>query len=172
MFSKVKLLGHPVHVMIVAFPVAFYVATLVSFIVSAFSGDPFWFRLGLVANIAGVVTAAAAAVPGFIDWTAIPSKHPAKAAGLQHLLLNLGALAVFVVNAVLHANSWNEYDPSAGLAVALAVVGVGLTLTAGYLGWELVGNYHVGVDMPSSPARISLLNAARGRGSRASYHGV
>lgn len=171
MFSKAKLLGHPVHAMIVAFPIAFYAATLVSFVVSGFTGDSFWFRLGLVANIAGVVTAAAAAVPGLIDWTAIPSKHPAKSTGLQHLLLNVGALSIFAVNAIIHANRWNDYDASAGLAVALSLVGVGLTLVAGFLGWEMVGNHHVGVNLTAEQERIDLANASRPFANRTSYHG-
>src|SRR5262245_58891428 len=67
MYTKVHIAKHPVHPMLVAFPVAFYTATLVSFVVYAVSTNPFWFKVGLVANVAGVIMAAVAAVPGFID---------------------------------------------------------------------------------------------------------
>src|SRR3954471_9767519 len=100
MYSKWKIAGHPIHPMLIAFPVAFYVATLVAHAVYAGNGDVFWFRVGHVANWAGVVTALVAAVPGFVDWTGIPSRAPAKRTGLMHMVLNVVALVVFALNAV------------------------------------------------------------------------
>ncbi len=63
MYSKAKLFGHPIHPMLVSFPIAFYTGAFIAYLVSALTGESFWFRVGLVANIAGVVGAAAAAVP-------------------------------------------------------------------------------------------------------------
>src|SRR6185436_4006263 len=77
MYSKAKVLGHPVHPMLVSFPIAFYTATLIAYGVYAATDNRFWFQLGVVANFAGVVTALAAAIPGFIDWAfGIPAGHP------------------------------------------------------------------------------------------------
>ena len=74
MYSKVKIAGHPIHPMIIAYPVAFYTATLVCFIVYHSNLNVFWFKVAVVANAAGVVMAVVAALPGFIDWLGIPSE--------------------------------------------------------------------------------------------------
>ena len=57
MYRKVKVGGHPLHPMLVAFPVVLYTATLVCFVVQRLSGDLFWFRTGWIANCAGVCAA-------------------------------------------------------------------------------------------------------------------
>lgn len=160
MYSKIKLFGHPVHPMLVAFPVAFYTATLVSYAVYGISGDPFWFRFAVITNWAGIVMAAVAALPGFIDWLiGIPRGTPAKATGLTHMLLNVCALGVFFVNGLLQVARWNDLQPPATIALALSAIGVGLTLPAGFFGWKLVQRHHVGVDL--TPEQERLEPAAR-----------
>jgi uncharacterized membrane protein len=155
MYSKVKLAGHPVHPMLVGFPVAFYTATLVAFIVYAATDNPFWFRLGCVANWAGVVMAAVAALPGFIDWaTGIPRGSAAKKTGLIHMALNVTALTVFLINAVVATNHWDEVLPPSGAGIVLSAIGVLITLAAGFLGWSLVQDHHVGVRLSPEQERL------------------
>lgn len=80
MYSKVKIFGHPVHPMLIAYPIAFYTSTLVAFLIYAANGNGFWFKVAVAANVAGVIMAAVAALPGFIDWAVgIPSRSPASA---------------------------------------------------------------------------------------------
>jgi uncharacterized membrane protein len=147
MYSKLKLLGHPIHPMLVAFPIAFYTASLVSFLVYAIWGDPFWFRVGLAANIAGVGTALLAAVPGFLDWLlGIPSTNPAKGVGLIHMILNLSALGLFALNAWLLWDQWDVPVPDLRWALVLAGLGVAATIAAGYFGFTLIQKHHIGID--------------------------
>lgn len=149
MYSKVKIAGHPIHPMLVAFPVAFYTATLVCYLVYNSNEDPFWFKVGLVANIAGVAMAALAAIPGFIDWLFIPKDSKAKKTGLSHMVCNVLALGCFAVAAWLQCPKWNDARPTLELAIPLAAVGFILTMVAGFLGWTLVQKHHVGVDIKS-----------------------
>ena len=95
MYSKVKIAGHPVHPMLIAFPVAFYTAALVCYIVYNNNDNPFWFKVALVANVAGVAMAALAAIPGFIDWLFIPPDSSAKKTGLFHMVCNVLALVCY-----------------------------------------------------------------------------
>jgi uncharacterized membrane protein len=154
MYSKIKLFGHPVHPMLVGFPVTLYTAALVGYLLFARDSDPFWFRVGLTANVAGVGMALITAVPGFLDWlTGIPADHPAKRTGAMHMLLNVTALAVFAVNAWLHVGYWNAPSPAnATLPLALAAAGMLITLGAGWLGWNLVQKHHVGVELSPEQA--------------------
>jgi uncharacterized membrane protein len=155
MYSKVKILGHPVHPMLVGFPVAFYTATLVGFIVYAATDNPFWYRLAVVANWAGVVTAAVAALPGFIDWAVgIPTRSPAKKTGLIHMGLNVTALLVFLINGIVTSDRWDEILPPSGGGIALSAIGVLLTMAAGFFGWSLVQDHHVGVRLSFEQERL------------------
>ncbi len=161
MDSKAKIFGHALHPMLIAFPTSFYAATVVAYAAYAATGDAFWFRLGVVANIAGVAGAVVAAVPGLIDWTlAIPDGHPAKTVGFKHMLLNGGALVLFGFDALLSYQQWGDPGPAVVSSIVLAMGGMVLTTAAGALGWRLVQKHHVAIDpiaeqaheRPSEPA--------------------
>jgi uncharacterized membrane protein len=146
MYSKIKIFGHPVHPMLVAFPVALYTAAMVCFIVYNNNGDAFWFKAGLAANIAGVGMAVLAALPGFIDWLNIPSRTKPKSTGALHLVFNVIALALFAINAFMLYDQWNAITPQLYYALPLTIAGFVSTLVAGFMGWTLVQKHHVGVD--------------------------
>jgi uncharacterized membrane protein len=154
MYSKVKIAGHPVHPMLIAYPVAFYTATLVCYIVYNSNQNPFWFKVALVANIAGAIMAAVAALPGFIDWLFIPKDSRAKKTGLFHMLCNVIALVCFAATAWLECPKWNDANPTLGIAILLTAVGFVLTLAAGFLGWTLVQKHHVGIDIEPPVQRL------------------
>ena len=147
MYSKVKIFSHPLHVMLVGFPVAFYTATLICFIIFHCHLDVFWFKVAVVANMAGVVSAAAAALPGFIDWLNIPSAKGAKKVGMYHMFCNVGALLLFAVNLFLVYPKWDEIQPESIIPIMLTSIGFALTLVAGFLGWTLVQNHHIGISL-------------------------
>lgn len=147
MYSKIKILGHPVHPMLVSFPIAFYTGSLVAYIVYGIVGNPFWFRLAFVVNAAGVAMALLAAVPGFLDWLlGIPNGSKAKTHGLMHMGLNVSALVLFAILAGLNAGRWDAAQPPATLSIILSAIGVLCTIGAGYLGWTLVQTHHVGIQ--------------------------
>lgn len=154
MYSKVKIAGHPIHPMLVAFPIAFYTATLVSYIAYSSNQDPFWFKVAVVANIAGVVMAVVAALPGFIDWLFIPKDSRAKKTGLFHMMCNVLALVLYAVVAFTECSKWDDISPTLGPAIPLTIIGFILTLTAGFLGWTLVQKHHVGVDIEHPAQKI------------------
>ena len=161
MYSKMKLFGHPIHPMVVAYPVAFYTATLVSFIVYGTTADAFWLKLAIAMNVAGVAMAVVAALPGFIDWlVAIPRKTDASRTGVIHMLLNVGALALFGICAAIYIPEWTTPVRAAGTGIVLSALGVGLTIAAGFQGWKLVQDHHVGVRLTSEQERQEPLRRA------------
>jgi uncharacterized membrane protein len=165
MHSKVKVLGHPIHPMLVAFPITFYTSTLVAFIVYAATRNPFWFQVGTLTNWAGVATALLAAVPGVIDWASgIPRNAPAKHTGFLHMMLNTTALALFVINGAIQLRQWGDPMPGARAGILLSALGVGFTLPAGFLGWKLVQHHHVGVDLTPAQQRLEPLPEAPAEG--------
>jgi uncharacterized membrane protein len=147
LYSKVKLLDHPIHPLLVAFPITFYSSTLLGFIAYLATGDRDWFRLAYFANAAGVVTALVAAIPGFLDWTGIPSHLRAKQVGVVHMTLNLIIVSIFTLNLGMQGAQLDEVAPSGWSGFVLSLLGVMLLLVSGYYGWSLVQTHHVGVDL-------------------------
>jgi uncharacterized membrane protein len=154
MYSKAKILGHPIHPALVAFPIAFYVATFVALVVFAVARDPFWFHVAAWTGLAGVVMATIAAVPGLIDAVSIPHGTRAWKTALAHGLLNSTTLVLFLIATI---SMWFDWQATltprldVGLPLILSAIGVLLLLGAGALGWTLVQTYHVGVTDPLVP---------------------
>jgi uncharacterized membrane protein len=169
MYSKAKIAGHPIHPMLVAFPIAFYVASCAAYIIYSAGSDPFWFQVGYIANAAGVITALLAAVPGFIDWAfGIPGGTAAKSTGFIHMALNVIVVVLFAVCGWLNANQYGVPAPHPRGILVLPIVGVVLTIISGFLGWKLIATHHVGVDLTPEQERIDPATAQH-RASRQHY---
>ena len=148
MYSRIKIAGHPVHPMLVAFPVASYTGTLAAFAVYAANGHQFWLNLAIALSVTGVCAAVLAALPGLADWAfGIPRDSAAKKTGLIHAALNVTALGLFLATVASYEGDWNGPAASATLGVVLSAIGVALTVMAGFFGWMLVQDYHVGVRL-------------------------
>jgi uncharacterized membrane protein len=157
MYSKARVAGHPLHPMLVAFPLAFYTATVATLLVYIGTREAFWYRFAMVANLAGIATAVIAAIPGGIDLLALPRESRARVAGLKHAGFNLLATGLFVVTALVLYRTWThrmmvdgEYLFDATIPLAMAVVAWVSMVIAGSLGWTLVQTHHVGIK----PARV------------------
>jgi len=141
--------------MLVGFPVAFYTATFVGYIVYAATADVFWYRFAAICNWVGVIGALLAAIPGLADWAlGSPKGTRAKARGLLRAGLNGAALVAFGISAILAIGRWDEPQPGAAWHIVLGAIGLCLTLPAGFLGWELVQTHHVGVELSPEQERL------------------
>ena len=146
MLTKARIAGHPLHPMLIAFPVAMYVATLVALIVYyAGSHDPFWYRAAFWTNLAGIVMAAVAAVPGLVDLLGLPRGSRARLTGVRHAGFNVLALLLFVLSDILIGRGLTRGTYALAAPFVLVVLGCAATVCAGWLGWTLVQTHHVGV---------------------------
>jgi len=168
MESKAKLLGHPVHPMLIVFPLGL-LATAVAFdIVALVQSDPSWFRTSFWMIAAGIIGGLCAAVFGLIDWLAIPAGTRAKSIGLYHGVLNVVVVLLFIASWLMRQQ--HNQVPSSG-ALAISFFAVCLALVAGWLGGELVDRLGVGVDdnanldAPNSLLHHHLSTAAIDRSS-------
>jgi uncharacterized membrane protein len=158
--SKAKLFGHPVHQMLIVFPLGLLAMALLFDIVRFITYNGYWSEIAFWMIAAGVVTGLLAAPFGFIDWLAIPSGTRAKRVGALHGLGN-------VIVVLLYAGSWllRMDTPAAPIALAyvLSFAGGGLALVTGWLGGELVDRLSVGVDEGAhvnAPSSLSSRRAA------------
>jgi uncharacterized membrane protein len=113
-----------------------------------------------------VVTALIAAVPGFLDWTGIPSHLRAKQVGVVHLTLNLIVVAIFTLNLGMQGAQLAEPLPSGWSGFVLSLLGVMLLLMSGYYGWSLVQTHHVGIDLTREQELLDRTRQGAGLGPR------
>src|SRR5437762_3371318 len=143
MESRAKLLGHPVHPMLIVFPLGLLATAIAFDIVGLVSGDNSWFGISFWMIAAGIIGGLLAAVFGLIDWWAIPSGTRAKAIGLWHGVGNVLVVLLFVVSWFMRKPIPTQ--PSTG-AFTLSFIAVALALVTSWLGGELVDRLGVGVD--------------------------
>lgn len=143
MLTRARIAGHPIHPMLVAFPIAFYVSTVVSLFVFLATGNPFWHDVAFYANVAGVVMAGVAAVPGLIDLIGLERGTAARSTGIRHAGFNVLALLLFTGSAISIYRDTTFGNVTA--PIVLGILGLLATVTAGWLGYNLIQTHHVGV---------------------------
>jgi uncharacterized membrane protein len=157
MESKAKILGHPVHPMLIVFPLGLLATAVIFDIIHLYSDNGKWAEVSYYMIAAGIIGGLVAAVAGLIDWVSIPGGTRAKAIGLWH-----GAGNVIVVG--LFAASWalrqDSVESPSTVAIVLSLAGVSLALLTGWLGGELVDRLGVGVDRG---AHLDAPNSLSGR---------
>jgi uncharacterized membrane protein len=162
MESRVKLAGHPVHPMLIVFPLGLLAAAVVFDIIYLISSAAQWTLAAYYMIGAGLIGGLAAALFGWLDWLGIPSGTRARRIGLWHGLGNVAVLALFVLSWVLRRD--NPVEPPTGAIVA-GLSGIVLSLVTAWLGGELVYRLGVGVDGGAhldSPSSLSELPAGAG----------
>lgn len=143
MASPASIRSHPIHPMLIVFPIGLWVFSLICDIVyHAFTHNAYWKGMAYYTMIGGLVGALLAAIPGFIDWMSIRERRVKKIA-TTHMVLNLTVVALFIFNLGLRYNAATDTEI---FAVALSVVGIALLSVSGWLGGSLVYVHHVGVE--------------------------
>ena len=147
MASPASIGGHPVHPMIIPFPIALWVFSLVADVIYLWRGNLVWKDyIAFYTLLAGILGAAVAAVPGLIDWMSLTDKAIVKIAN-WHARLNVIALLVFAGSFYLRTKSGSSMvSGNFIIPLALSVLGVILISISGYLGGELVFKHGVAVD--------------------------
>lgn len=141
--STAAVVGHPIHPMLVVFPIGFLVAALATDLAFWGTNDPFWARASTWLLGAGVVMGVLAAVAGLIDFITI-SRVRSLAAGWVHFLGNATAILLALWNLLYRIGE----DPGAGVmpfGLILSAVVVAILLVTGWLGGELVFRHRIGM---------------------------
>ena len=144
-FLEGKPLRHPIHPMLVHFPIGLFFLSLLLDIASfVFPNVPNLVLPSFYAISLGLVTALLAAVPGFADYTDIRRDHPAKRIATVHMILNLIVVTLYLINLAIRFSADVDLKVHP-LAFLLSLVGVALLSVSGYLGGRLVYDDGIGV---------------------------
>ena len=144
MKSKANFKGHPLHPILVSFPIAFFIGALVFDVLGlVFSRNDFH-STAMYLEIAGIGFALLAAIPGIVDYIFIvPPKSSAKRRTVKHGLTNIIVVIIFVVALVFR----QKQDIPFLFIICLEMVGIILLSIAGWLGGTLVYRNQIGVDI-------------------------
>ena len=141
--SRASLAGHPLHPVMIHFPVAALMALVASDLGYWYTNDPFWERSGLWLAGVGAFGGWIASIAGIIDLVTV-SRIRRLITGWSHAIVAVVMLSLASLNWLLRLNSPEAILPW-GLAVSL-VTGALIAL-AGWLGGQLVYEHAVGVDV-------------------------
>lgn len=151
MESRAKLLGHPIHQMLVTFPIGAFGLSVTSDVLHTCLAKEEFEQTATRALDFALVSAAAAIPFGVVDWLAIPRGTRARRVGRWHALGNAALVGLLATSRILRTRE-------GGLSSAKWLSGAGFLLAGvtAWLGGELVGRHGIGVsdrhglDAPSS----------------------
>jgi uncharacterized membrane protein len=163
MESRFKVLGHGAHPILIVFPLGLLATAVIFDVIYLVTGNSQWSVVAFWLIAGGIIGGLVAAVPGAVDWLAIPSNTRAKSVGLVHGVGNVGVVVLFLVSWLLRRDTEDGFEMAGApgvLALVCSFAGAGLALLTGWLGGELVERLGVAVH---SGAHLDAPNSLSGR---------
>jgi uncharacterized membrane protein len=128
---QARLGKHPIHPMLVVFPLGLWIFGLIAYIIFLAGGPAAWDVTAWHAIAGGCIGALLAAVAGLIDLLGMPPSR-ARMVGVWHMCLNVTALALFVIAFFVRFSGQTQAP------LVLAIIGTAVVLVSGWLGGSLV----------------------------------
>ncbi|HJU87901.1 MAG TPA: DUF2231 domain-containing protein [Gemmatimonadaceae bacterium] len=142
MKSTARIATHPIHPMLVAFPLGLWTTSFIVNVIGAVTDNFVMHQVAYYMVLAGCIGAVLAAIPGLIDlFTAVAPGTPARATGIRHALLNVIALSFWIAS--LYARQGG--GGMTMTAYITAAVALAITSLGGWLGGTMVYDHYVGV---------------------------
>jgi uncharacterized membrane protein len=144
MRSRASIYKHPIHPMLIVFPIALWIFSFICDVVflSGSANAVLWRDMAFYTMAGGVIGALLAAIPGFLDYLGLLD-HDVKKIATTHMLLNLTIVGLYLFNLGLRMNA-----PEQGRVTAVVISAVALILLAisGWLGGSLVYVHGIAVE--------------------------
>ena len=141
--STAQIAGHPLHPMLIPFPVAFLVSTLVCDLLFWSTGNNAWSTASLYLLGAALVMAALAALAGLTDFMG-DRRVRSLSAAWHHMLGNVVVVLLSLWNWYRRYEAGDAAVLPTGLLISLVVVL--LLLYTGWRVWEMVYRHRVAVS--------------------------
>lgn len=144
--SPAKLAGHPIHPMLIPFPIALWTFSLIADLIYVWRDNPAWEWIAFYTLAGGILGAVLAAVFGIIDYFSIRDRKVSRIAA-WHARINVLALVLFAASFYLRTNSGaGVIGGGMTIPLALSILGVICITISGWLGGELVYKHGVAVE--------------------------
>jgi uncharacterized membrane protein len=140
--STAKLFGHPIHPMLVPFPIAFFTGAFVTDIIYSRTAELQWQYFSIWLIVGGLIMGGLAAVAGITDYAGDRRVRAARPA-TPHMLLNIAAMLLSLLNAFVHSrDGWTAVVPQGLILSGIVTL---LLLVSAWLGGSLTYRHGVGV---------------------------
>lgn len=139
--STAKIAGHPIHPMLVQFPIVCFIFALVTDIIFLSNGEAMWATASRWLIGIGIIMALLAAIAGFTDF--LSDKAVQVSDAVKHMIANLCAVVLEIVNFFVRLH--ND-DAVRGVGIVLSIIVVLILLYSGWKGGDLVFRHGIGVD--------------------------
>ena len=152
MASRASIGGHPIHPMLIPFPIGLLVFSFIADLIYLWRGNPMWRDyIAFYTMLGGILGGAAAAIPGLIDWATLTDRAAVKVAN-WHARVNITTLVIFIASFYLRTTGGAAWIPNMPmLPFILSILGIiGLSI-AGWLGGQLVFAHGVAVEAKAEP---------------------
>ena len=140
--STAKIGGHPIHPMLVPFPIVCFIGVLVTDIVFLNNQDAGWATASRYLLGIGIVMALLAAVAGLTDFMG-SERIRSMGDAVKHMLANVTAVVLSIVNFFVRLGNDSAI---AGIGIILSAVVVLILIYSGWKGGDLVFRHGIGVD--------------------------
>ncbi len=148
MSSPASIAKHPIHPMLIPFPIALWIFSFVCDLIYALDwGGPLWKEMAFFSMAGGIIGALLAAIPGYLDYRSLTTAD-AQRIGWWHMVINLSVASLFAINFWLRIGN----DISAVLPVILSLIGIAMLGISGWLGGELVYVHGAAVEQQRRPS--------------------
>ena len=141
--SRAAIAGHPLHPMMIHFPVAALLGLVASDLAYLWLGDPFWARASLWLAGVGAFGDGVASLAGLVDLLTVTSIR-LKITAWCHAIMAVMMLSLASLNWLLRYAGPEQGMERWGLYLSLLTAG--MIAVAAYLGGRLVYEHGVGVD--------------------------
>jgi len=141
--SRIAVAGHPVHAMLVTFPIALTMCTLGADGFFWWTGDAFWARAALWASGMAFLFGVIAGLAGTVELLLVPGIR-ARSASWTHFVLAVMLLSILGANWGYRLGGYEQAVLPWG--ALLSLLAAGFTGITGWHGGKLVFDYHLGTS--------------------------
>ena len=149
--TTAKLGTHPIHPMLIPFPIALLTSTLASDLAFWSTGNIFWAEASFYLLAAALVMSAAAAVAGFADFFG-NARIRSMGDAWRHMVGNLVAVLLSLLNFIIRWSA-TPADQVLPWGIVLSAIVFLLLLYTGWKGGTLVYHRRVGMHPEAPPDR-------------------
>ncbi len=148
MQGKATIAGHPVHPMLVTFPIGCFVAAVVCDVISIWAGPVFWAAMSTWLLLFGLLGALLAAFFGFVDYLSAPMTATAKSVAGWHMALNAAMIVLFGLACAVRFLDHTSVAGYALTGLGIVVLAIAATLGGNVAHAHLVGSSEEDVGSP------------------------
>lgn len=141
--SKIAVAGHPVHAMLVSFPIGLTACALGADLFYWWTGDAFWARAALWSTGMAFLMGLLAGLSGTVELLSVPGIR-ARAASWTHFVIAMVLLSILGANWGLRLSGYESAVLPYGLL--LSMFSAGFVAFTGWHGGKLVFDYQIGTS--------------------------